>query len=148
VKLNFRQTKLYNDLFLFELKHIIEAYLNAAIHCSSTTNDITEISKSFTEVDLRNIEILTIARMVQQTILINILDQHKSSFVRSQNQTASVLFQKNVGGLIGMIENHSIKMKSKPIIFSKDNNYLVDKLKSQKFKEFIFENARFVTQGF
>ena len=49
-------------------------------------------------------------------------------------------FVKTVGYLVAIIEEHALKMRERPLIFSKDNNYLVDMHKSKKFLEYITLN--------
>jgi len=112
------------------LKHIIEAYLNAAIYYSNNPGDANEISNSFSETDLRNINILTIARFVQQTILLNYFECFQYSSEREQNKRDFVKFMDTVGKLILAIENHAEGMRNHQKIVNKNNNYLVDKLKS------------------
>ena len=71
----FLDSQQFNEEFLMKIKHIIEAYLNAALHCSTMQNQIDLISRSFTKIDLRDVLVLTIARTVQRTLLLTFLDR-------------------------------------------------------------------------
>jgi len=72
IKINKRNRKIrkppndasiYLNKFILEIKLIIEAYLNAAIHQSKMVDDVDKIAKSFTLDDFKRVMILTIARI-------------------------------------------------------------------------------------
>lgn len=133
---------------MIEIKHIVEAYFNAAIHVNSFCENPQKVRNSFDQLDLENIKILVIARLVQQTLLTNYLDNQQPIHKRTINKKQLDLFFKRIGSYISIIENHSMTMRLKPIILQKDKNYLVDIGKSKRFLNFIKANKHQLVVGF
>jgi hypothetical protein len=73
--------------------------------------------------------------------LLNFLDAKKSLKERYLYKNGFLEISRKLGPKIQYIEDYAKRMKLKPIIFSKDNNYLIDELKSKKFRDLIKFNS-------